>query len=61
MNRVQRVPRCESGVLLLKLRLNTGLLSRNETVKTTQNSKKHDDFKLDFWFLHLYFNGLLNG
>ena len=38
-----------------------GIPTKDETAKTTQNSK-NDDLKLNFWFHHLseYFDGLLN-
>ena len=40
----------------------TGLTSKTEIVKTTQNSKKNDNLELDFWFQHSIenFGGLLD-
>ena len=42
--------------------IHTSLLTKDETVKRTQNLKKYDELKLDFCFLHSikYSGGILN-
>ena len=44
------------------IQVNTGLPTKNEPVKTTQNYIKNDNLKLDLFLLHSieYSNGLLN-
>ena len=51
----------QSGLFQFPSSPSSGLPTMDETVKTTQNSKKYDDLKLNFWFYHLieYFDGLL--